>query len=227
MTPEDHLLLEHFAGFISEAKKETMERVLMHRTRHITVALEDIFQPHNASAVIRSCDCFGVQDLHIIENRNQYILNPNVTQGSSKWIDLIRYNEEGTSNTAACFRHLQDQGYRIYATSPHAEGMELPEIPIEEKVALVFGTEMEGLTEEALELAHDTVRIPMFGFTESFNISVCVALCLHTLINKLHASSVSWQLTNQEMDQIRLSWYRRTVKNSEILEKNFRKEHGQ
>ena len=105
--------------------------------------------------------------------------------------------------------------------------MELAQIPLEEKVALVFGTEMEGLTKEALELAHDTVRIPMFGFTESFNISVCVALCLHTLINKLHASSVSWQLTNQEMDQIRLSWYRRTVKNSEILEKNFRKEHGQ
>jgi len=202
-----------------------METVLQNRTRHITVALEDIFQPHNASAVIRSCDCFGVQDLHIIENRNQYILNPNVTQGSSKWIDLIRHNQHSESNTEACYDTLKAKGYRIYATSPHATGLELNQVPIDEKVALVFGTELEGLTKTALDQSHGVVRIPMYGFTESFNISVCVALCLHTLIDKLHASKVNWRLSREELDEIRLSWYRRSVRNSDILEKEFRKNH--
>ena len=219
-------LTKHLAGFISEAKKQTIEKVLSRRTRHITVVLEDIYQPHNASAVIRTCDCFGVQDLHIIEKRNEYTLNPNVSQGSSKWVDIYRYGEPDTSNTSRCLDTLEQSGYTIYATSSHQADMDITEVALDQKAALVFGTELSGLSAQVLERAKRVVRIPMFGFTESFNLSVSVALCLQPLINKLHLSKVDWVLTRKERQTIRLDWYRRAVRNAEILERAFYDQPG-
>ena len=219
----DNRLLQHLGEFVSASKKQLIEQILNYRTRHVTVVLEDIFQPHNASAVIRSCDCFGIQDLHIIEDRNQYVLNPNVTQGSSKWVDIIRHNQHQGQNSTHCLKTLKAQGYRLIATSPDKQGVDLHQLPLQSKFALVFGTELEGLTEQALALCDEQVRIPMYGFTESFNISVSVALCLHTVINKLHDTKISWQLTEQERQQIKLNWYRRVVRNAHILEKEFLK----
>jgi len=217
----DRDLMKHLGSFISAPKQQTIDKVLKHRTKYVTIVLEDIFQPHNASAVVRSCDCFGIQDLHIIENSNEYTLNPNVTQGSSKWVDIYRYNKSDSSNTKQCLNQLEAKGYAIFATSPNATGLSIEEIPVEGKIALLFGTELNGLSEYALQRAHQVVSIPMFGFTESYNLSVSVALCLHSLINKLHQSRVNWNLTNDEMEEIRLRWYRRSVRNSEILEKAF------
>jgi tRNA (guanosine-2'-O-)-methyltransferase len=178
---QDQQILQHLGEFVSDSKKQLIDRILEFRTRHITVVLEDIFQPHNASAVIRSCDCFGIQDLHIIENRNEYILNPNVTQGSSKWVDLIRHNKPEEDNTRHCLQALKDQGYKLIATAPHEQGLDIHDLPLDQKFALVFGTELEGLSPQALKACDQTVRLPMYGFTESFNISVSVALCLHTV----------------------------------------------
>ena len=217
----DQLLLQHLGEFVSASKKQLINKILEYRTRHVTVVLEDIFQPHNASAVIRSCDCFGIQDLHIVENRNEYILNPNVTQGSSKWVDLIRHNQSAQQNTINCLKGLKDKGYQLIATSPKEQGLNIHELPLDQKIALVFGTELEGLTEEALSLCDQMVRIPMFGFTESFNISVSVALCLHTVINKLHNTNIDWQLDHETKQHIKLNWYRKVVRNAHILEKEF------
>ncbi len=220
-TSYDQDLTEHFGGFISKAKKLTIDRVLLNRTRFITVVLEDIFQPHNASAVVRSCDCFGIQDLYIIENSNEYTLNPNVTQGSSKWVDIHRFNQSGVANTAGCLNQLENDGYIIYATSPHGSEIAVDEIPLDSKIALLFGTELEGLSDCALQHARKVVRIPMFGFTESFNLSVSVALCLNSLINRLHQSQVNWHLSDQEKQAIRLNWYRKSVRNADIFERAF------
>jgi tRNA (guanosine-2'-O-)-methyltransferase len=217
----DQDLMEHFGSFISKSKKLTIDRVLLNRTRFITVVLEDIFQPHNASAVVRSCDCFGIQDLHIIESSNEYTLNPNVTQGSSKWVDIYQYNKSKVSNTEECLTQLENDGYTIYATTPHGSEIGVDEIPFNNKIALVFGTELKGLSDYALQRANKVVSIPMYGFTESFNLSVSVALCLHSLINKLHQSAVDWHLNDQEKEAIRLSWYRKSVRNADILERAF------
>ena len=214
-------LTEHLGGFISDAKKAGIEKVLSQRTRFITVVLEDIFQPHNASAVIRTCDCFGIQDLHVIENRNEYTMNPNVAQGASKWVNIRRYNDASGNNTLQCLSKLKREGYLLCATSPHQPDVELPDIVLEQKVAFLFGTELTGLSEEALQQAHQIVRIPMYGFTESYNLSVSVALCLQTLINKMHLSNINWQLSEQEKAGARLTWYRKSVKNADILERNF------
>ena len=115
----------------------------------------------------------------------------------------------------------------IYATSPHANRAgELEDIDLQQKVALMFGTELSGLSNEAMDLAEKTVKIPMYGFTESYNLSVSVALCLQKLVERIHQSEVQWQLSEQEKEAIRLTWYRKTVKNSDVIERNFLQTHA-
>lgn len=216
----DKAFLERIEPFVSEHKKELFNKILNNRTRHITVAIEDIFQSHNASAVLRSCDCFGVQDVHIIENRNEYNVNPDVAQGSFKWIDMIKYNKQ-ENNTLDCITSLKDKGYTVVATSPHKDDVLLDELPIDKPIALLFGTEGEGLTDIALNNADAHMKIPMYGFTESFNISVSAAMCIHTLTEKMRKSDVDWGLSQEEKDVLYLDWCKKVVKNIEGHEKEF------
>jgi len=217
-------LQNYLLGFISENKRGKFDQVLRHRTRYITIVLEDIFQPHNASAVLRSCDCFGIQDVHIIENANRYQVNPDVALGSSKWLSLYKYNAS-SQNTAACLDGLKNQGYRIAATSLHKNGYMLDELPLDQKTALVFGTEMHGLSDVGMQMSDCFLKIPMYGFTESFNISVSAALCLYHLTEKLRHSDISWQLSPQEKNTIRLEWAKQVLKNSAAIEQRFQTDY--
>jgi tRNA (guanosine-2'-O-)-methyltransferase len=222
MEKTDQQLLEYLSTFVSDHKNRLFNRIIENRTRHITVVMEDIFQPHNASAVLRTCDCFGIQDVHIIENKNQYEVNPDVALGSSKWLTLFKYNQT-EFNTIQTFDTLRKQGYRIVATTPHKNGCLLEELNLETKHALVFGTELEGLTPAAIQNADEFVKIPMYGFTESFNISVSAAIMLHFFTEKLRGSSIHWKLSEWEKLEIKLNWVRNVVKSSELLEKKFLK----
>jgi len=213
-------LLLFLTEFISENKKNKFKEIIRYRTRHITLVLEDIFQPHNASAVLRSCDCFGIQDVHIIENTNKYEVNPDVALGSSKWLSLYKYNAL-ENNTAACLKSLKDAGYSIVATTPHEEEYTPEDLPLNRKIALVFGTEMEGLSPLALEMADRFVKIPMYGFTESLNISVSAALLIRTLTERLRNSDIEWRIPDEEQEDIRIAWAKSVVKKAEILEKEF------
>jgi tRNA (guanosine-2'-O-)-methyltransferase len=215
-------LLGYLSGFVTKNKLDLFERVIRFRTRHITVVLEDIYQPHNASAVLRTCDCFGIQDVHIIENRNRYEVNPDVALGSSKWLSLYRYNRL-EYNTGEAFGKLRKKGYQIIVTSPHKNDVVLEDLPIEPKTALVFGTELLGLTDEAIEKADGWMKIPMVGFTESLNISVSAAVMLHYLTEKLRRSGISWALTDEEILDIKLNWIRNVVKRAGLLEQRFLK----
>ncbi len=219
-------VLDYLNSYLTENKRQKFEQVLDQRTRHITVVLEDIYQPHNSSAVIRSLDCFGVQDLHIIENKNRFTLNPNISAGASKWTTMHRYNKRDTNNTPSCIERLKERGYRIYATTPHVDDVDLPDLSIEEPLALVFGTEDTGVTPEMLEAADGFVRIPMFGFTESFNISVSVALTLYDLTTRLHRSAVNWSLSDDEKLELRLNWARKVLARHKGLEQRFLEEQG-
>jgi tRNA (guanosine-2'-O-)-methyltransferase len=200
-----------------------MRAVLAERTRYVTVAIEDIFQPHNASAVLRTCDCFGVQDIHIIENRNTYRLNPGVELGTAQWLSLHRYNE-ASQNTPLAIDHLRASGYRVVATTPHTNQTALPEFSLEAgPVALLFGTEMHGLSETALELADEHVVIPMYGFVESFNISVSAAIILSHLSDRLRASqaAIDYHLTQEEQESLYLDWLRASITRVELVERRF------
>ncbi len=211
-------LLDHLLGFASDNKNNLFEKIIQYRTRYITVVLEDIYQSHNASAVLRTCDCFGIQDVHIIENNNKFEINPDVALGSTKWLNLFKYNN-GETNTLHAFRRLKTQGYRIVATTPYKNDCNLEELSLDSKIALVFGTELNGLSEEAIKYADEFVKIPMYGFTESFNISVSAAIILHYLTEKLRASDQHWKLNEEEIIDVKLNWVKNVVKSSDMIEK--------
>lgn len=215
-------LKEYLLGFISENKRNLFEKIIENRTRHLCVVLENIYQPHNASAVLRSCDLFGVQDIHIIENTNKYTLSEEVAMGSSKWLSMKKYNSE-KENTISCFNKLREQGYRIVATTPHEKDVMLDKLPLDQKTALIFGTEMHGLSEVAMENADAYVKIPMYGFTESFNISVSAALSMFHLTEKLRKSEIPWQLTEEEKTQIHINWAKGVIKKSDLIIEDFNK----
>lgn len=222
MNERETQLLNHLSQFVSDHKKQFIEKVLSFRTRHITVVLEDVFQSQNASAVVRTCECFGVQDVHIVEQLSKYQINPRVLKGSHKWMDLHRYNDRASNNTERCYTSLKQKGYRILVTDPSGAGSPINEIDIEHgKVALVFGNELRGVSTFGLDNADVRVKIPMYGFTESLNLSVSVAICLNVLITKLHESKSPEYLSEQEKEVLQLAWYRKIVRGSEIIEREF------
>lgn len=223
MTKYDNALLEFLLPMVNENRLSLIERVLSKRTRYMTVVLEDIFQPQNASAVLRTCDCFGIQDVHVIENRNTFELNPEVELGAAQWLTINKYNDS-PENTRNAIQSLQSKGYRIVATTPHTNDVQLEDFDITKgKVALLLGTEMHGLSETAMNLADSYLKIPMVGFTESFNISVSAAIIIHYLNYKLRKSDVQYELFPDEKEQIRLQWVKNSVNNIYNIEKGFLK----
>lgn len=222
MTQHETRILHHLSQFVSDHKKQFIDKVLSFRTRHITIVLEDVYQSQNASAVVRTCECLGVQDVHIVEQLSKYDINPRVLKGANKWMDLHRYNDRSRNNTEDCFVKLRDHGYRILSTDPSEAGISINEVDVEQgKIALVFGNELRGVSAYGLDHADLRVKIPMFGFTESLNLSVSVAICLNVLISKLHNSSVPGYLTDAEKDILKLGWYRKIVRGSQIIEREF------
>lgn len=223
MSDKKQQLISYLSGFVSQQRLSRMMEVLSFRTRHLCVVMEDIYQSQNASAVLRSCDCFGVQDVHIIENKNIYEINPDVALGASKWLSLHKYNTQ-QHNTKHCITSLKEKGYRIIATSPHKNDCLIDELPVEPKTALLFGTEMKGLTPEAKQMADGFVKIPMVGFTESFNISVSAALCLYHLTKKIREKVSEWQLNEEDRSDILLEWLKQSVNKADVLIRHFEQE---
>jgi tRNA (guanosine-2'-O-)-methyltransferase len=214
-------LIKYLSGFITPRRWHNMEKIIHNRTRHITVVLEDIFQPQNASAVLRTCECLGIQDVHIIENKNRYNINPDVVMGSDKWIDLIKYDQD-TCNIPYAINQLRKAGYRIIATSLSNKATPLNKFePAENRCAIFFGTELTGLTDTILEQADEHLKIPIYGFTDSYNISVSAAIILYDLIDRLHSSGIHWQLTESEKEEIMLQWLKKSIKRSDLLIKEF------
>lgn len=209
-------IYEALAELYSENKRQLFDRLAQHRTRHIAVVLEDIYQSHNASAVLRSCDCFGVQDVHVVENRNPFNPAGDVAVGSSKWVDYYKH-----SNIKAAYNHLHDKGYRIIATLPHENDTMIGDLDLSSPVALVFGTELTGLTSEAIDGADGYVKIPMYGFTESFNISVCAALSLFSTTERLRRDpTIHWQMSADEQLELKLYWSLQAIRDGENVLKN-------
>ena len=215
-TEQKAALYEQATQFFSENKRALFDRLAPLRTRHISVVLEDIYQSHNASAVLRSCDCFGVQDVHVVEARNPFNPAGDVAVGSSKWVDYYRYN-----SIQDVYRNLHAKGYRIVATLPHENDTMIGDLDISQPTALVFGTALTGLTQEAIDGADAYVKIPMYGFTESFNISVCAALSLFSLTERMRRdTTLQWRLSDDDLLDLKLHWAMQAVKDGEKVIKN-------
>jgi len=203
----DQELLTYLEDFISDERKQRFLEILEERTKFITVAIEDVFQMHNTSAVIRSCEIFGVQEAHVIEGRYGKRLDKNIAMGAEKWVDVLRYE-----NSINCIKTLRKRGYRIIATSPHTDDCLLQDFEIDEKTALFFGTERDGLSKTVLDEADGFLKIGMQGFTESLNISVSAAIILQDLTAKLKKTDLNWSLTSDEKLDKRLDWTKKSIK---------------
>jgi tRNA (guanosine-2'-O-)-methyltransferase len=232
------VLLERLAGRLTAHRRARIEAVLARRTRWVTLALEDIYQPHNAAAVLRSCDGFGVQDVHIIENFNPFALRSrksNVSMGTEHWLTLHRSaapkNEapdagEAQPATAAALAALRARGYRLAALTLRGSPVELAEVPLDRPLALLIGTELTGLSPTAHALAEVQVRLPMEGFAQSFNLSVCAAVCLYELTRRLRAprTGIAWALPSEEKRALLYEWLLRDVPGAEELLARWTKE---
>lgn len=215
-------ILEEFYKIITPNKVEMFDRIAALRTRHLTVALENIYQEHNASAVLRSCDCFGIQEMHVIEKGFQYSVQRDIALGAGRWVDMFNYNL-GDNPTDDCILNLQNRGYKIVATTPHTDAFTIHNLPIDQPLAFFFGTERRGLSQEVIDRADYKVKIPMFGFTESFNISVSVAIVLQTIRQRLEESNLNWKLTEEELIALKIKWCRKILNGGSALENEFRK----
>jgi len=210
----DEKLVTYLESYLTEQRKIRFQQVLSQRTKHFTVAIEDVYQLHNTSAVMRSCDVFGIQELHIIEEQNVKQIDREIAMGAQKWVDLKRYH-----SAKSCIHSLKKQGYQIVATTPHIKDCDLQDFDATKKSCFFFGRETEGLSKEVMSKADVFLKIPMVGFTESLNISVSAAIIMQYATNKLKKSHVSWQLSESEMLEKRYDWCIKTIKSSDqILE---------
>ena len=212
-------LLNYLEGFITEERKIRFKEVLSQRTKMITVAVEDVYQMHNTSAVVRSCDVFGIQEAHLIESRFGKRLDAQIAMGSQKWVDIFRYK-----TTTACITNLKENGYRVIATTPHDDSCLLNDFILEGKTALFFGTEKGGLSQEVLKNADGFLKIPMVGFTESLNISVSAAILLQALTKQLKSQSEDWQLTAEEKIIKQIDWTKKSIRSVEDVLARYYKE---
>ncbi len=208
-------LLAYLEGFLSDERKQRFIEILSQRTKYLTVAIEDVYQMHNTSAVIRSCEVFGIQEAHVVEERYGKRLDKNISMGAQQWVDVHEY-----TNVDECIKNLKTKGYKIVATTPHNDSCFLDDFKIEDKTALFFGTERDGLSDTVMENADSFLKVPMVGFTESLNISVSAAIILQNLTNQLKKGDFSWQLSDEEKLEKRLDWSKKSIKSIEgILER--------
>ncbi|MFM9987589.1 TrmH family RNA methyltransferase [Flavobacterium sp.] len=211
--------LEYLAfleNILTDNRKEKFLKVLQNRTNHFTVVVEDIFQMHNASAVMRSCEVFGIQELNVIEERYGKSIDKEIAMGAQKWVDINTFD-----NVSNCINTLKDKGYQIIATTPHENDCLLEDFDISKPSALFFGTERDGLSDEILKQADGFLKIPMVGFTESLNISVSAAIILQNLTQRMRKSEVNWQLSEDEILEKRLSWAKSSIKDIKRIEKRY------
>jgi tRNA (guanosine-2'-O-)-methyltransferase len=216
MDVKDHALLNYLEGFLTENRKEGFLRVLQNRTKHFTIAMEDVYQLHNTSAVMRSCEVFGIQELNVIEQKFGKRIDSEIAMGAQKWVDVFRYN-----SVQSCLDSMREKGYQIIATTPHDDSCFLHEFDITKPSALFFGTERDGLSAEVLQQADGFLKIPMVGYTESLNISVSAAIIIQDITNRLRQSKLNWQLTADEVLDKRLDWTRKSIKDIEFIERKY------
>jgi len=216
-------LIEYLKGFMSERRVQRFNEVIAERTDYMRIVLENVYQAHNASAVVRSCDCFGIQNVHFIENRNKMKISDDVAMGSSNWLSIHKHNEK-ENNTIETLQDLKNKGYKIIATTPHKDDFTPDTLPIDIKIALVFGTEIDGISQEVFEMADGFVRIPMYGFTESFNISVSAAICMYEITSRIRKNIPNYLLNENEKTDIYLDWLKNSVEKSDALIANYLKQ---
>jgi tRNA (guanosine-2'-O-)-methyltransferase len=218
----DEKVYHELVQLVSEHRNELFDKIAADRTDYINVVIENLYKEHNASAVLRTCDCYGIKKLHVVENENQYKVNRDIALGAGKWVN-VETHVKGTPPSIACINTLKDRGYKIVATTPHTDQYDIYNLPIDAPMAFFFGTEFSGLSDEVLEHCDMRVKVPMFGFTESFNISVSAAILLSAIRKRLGDSDLNWKLSNEEQVQLKTEWCIKNLSHGQEIETEIRR----
>ena len=210
--------IDYLATFMTEERFALFEQTLSMRTTYLTILTENTFHPHNAAALIRHCEAFGVQRMHTIETRCQFDPSQNISRGSDRWLNLVRH-----SSTSEALSALKAEGYRLVATTPHRESCTPETFDVKKgKFALIFGTEHAGISDEAMAAADEYLRIPMCGMVESLNVSASAAILIYQLTQRIRQQVSDWALTEEERVRLMYAWTHLSVKDAgRILERKF------
>jgi tRNA (guanosine-2'-O-)-methyltransferase len=166
--------------YLVPERKARIDEVVSNRTRTLTVVMEAFCDPQNVNAVLRTCEAFGIQDLHAVEGpMKPWDRNKKISQNADKWLDVHRWR-----STAECLDHLRGEGFAIYVTRLGPGARPLAELSFAGKVALVFGNESRGVSDEAVRRADATYAIPMHGFVQSLNVSVAAAISISQAVER-------------------------------------------
>tara|TARA_B100001287_G_scaffold81608_1_gene67979 strand:- start:4263 stop:4949 length:687 start_codon:yes stop_codon:yes gene_type:complete len=221
MNLDEKVYLE-LVQLVSDNKRELFDEIAAQRTDYINVVIENLYKEHNASAVLRTCDCYGIKKLHVIENENQYKVNRDIALGAGKWVD-VETHTRGETPAINCMKTLKKRGYEIIATTPHTNQFDIYNLPIDKPMAFFFGTEFSGLSDEVLDQSDMLVKVPMYGFTESFNISVSAAILLSTLRKRLIDSNFKWKLSNKDQITLKIEWCVKNLSKGKEIEAEIRR----
>jgi len=202
-------LTEYLESFVTQERLTRIDRALGARTRRITVVLEDLYRMHNASAVVRSCECFGIQEIHVVESDNVFEVNRSIVQGAAKWVTVRRH--PGRDGIRRCLSSLKKEGYLVAAMSPRPGGTPVERLCLERPLALCFGSEEPGLSQQAMDMADVTATIPMQGFTQSLNLSVSAGIALYLLGERLRGSDLNWRIDGERYRRLRALWLARSI----------------
>ena len=209
---------DYMSGFLTGERIQTLRRTLAMRTRYMTILTENTFHPQNASALVRHCEAFGVQDLHTVETMCRLDPSVNIVRGTDKWIDIIRHD-----STEEAIASLKASGYRIVATTPHRESCTPETFDVEKgRFCLVFGTEHAGVSPQIISAADEFLRIPMCGMVESLNVSASAAILIYMLSQRMRLSDVAWRLSEAECSEVMFRWVMSSVRDARrILDRRF------
>jgi len=206
-------LLKELYGMITPEKRILFDKIAPLKTNYFTFVLENIYQQHNASAIIRTCESLGVQKIHIVEKNKQYNVQRDIARGAARWIDI--HNHNGNEHIESCLRNLKNKGYKIVATLPQDNSYTPATIPLDQKIAIVLGNEGDGVSSKVKQHADYYLHIPMFGFTQSFNVSVAAAICMYEIRQRIENSKINWKLSEQELIALKIEWCKRIVPHGE------------
>ena len=205
--------IDYLAQFMLPERLATLRRAVENRTKYMTLMAENMFHPQNASALVRHCEAFGVQELHTVQTLCKFNPNVNIVRGTDKWIDIHHH-----SSTTSALNHLKSEGYRIVATTPHKQSCTPESFDVTKgKFVIVMGTEKTGISDEVMAAADEFLRIPMCGMVESLNVSACAAIIVYMLSERMRHEVEDWKMTEEEQIRTLHHWLVDTVKDADAL----------
>lgn len=219
-------LYGYLSAFLTPRRRSLFEQVAQSRTQYLSLLVEDVHQEHNASALVRTCDCFGIQQMHILEKGNEGKVSSGMAKGAEKWVDVFQHKAT-KREPRVLLQAAKKAGYQIAATTPHGQAHTPQDLPLDRPTLVLFGQEGPGLSQELFNEADCHLNLAMYGFTESFNVSVSAALVLQVLVHRLRQEGQDWALSEAAYWQLLTRWALKMITNEQVYLREFLNQHPQ